>query len=188
MDILDVSKSTDARLAEVRKLLAHIKRLEFAAANDHDPVSGETAAILRGMFFVHLYGALEYAVSLSVQVLLQEITRLAISYSHFQHLVFAVALDPEFKSIVDAGWNSKLEKRRLLLQKQLSAGTCALNDTVFHDQLQNVGPIHWIKSSNIYASPQTASQRYGCVAMWMKLLHTAMRLRTVGQAPLSWAD
>lgn len=138
MDILDVSKSTDSRLAEVRKLLEHIKRLESAAARDHDAVSGETAAILRGMFFVHLYGALEYAVSLSVQVLLQEITRLAISFSHFEHLVFAVALDPEFKSIVDTGWDSKLEKRRLLLQKQLSMDSCALNDTVFHDQLQNV--------------------------------------------------
>ncbi len=98
--MLDISKSTDPRLAEVQRLLAHIKRLEDLAATGHDTVSGDMAAILRGMFFVHLYGALEYAVSLSVQVLLQEITKLAISYSHFEHLIFAIALDAEFKSIV----------------------------------------------------------------------------------------
>lgn len=142
MDILDLSKSTDPRLVEVRKLLAHIKRLEYAAVNDHDAVSAETAAILRGIFFVHLYGVLEYAVSLSVQVLLQEITRLAVSYSHFEQMVFAIALDAEFKSVVDAGWEAKFDRRRSLLQKQVSTVACTLNDTVFHDQLQNV----WIKT------------------------------------------
>jgi HEPN superfamily protein len=136
--MLDISKSTDPRLAEVQKLLAHIKRLEALATTGHDTVSGDTAAILRGLFFVQLYGVLEYAVSLSVQVLLQEITKLAISYSHFEHLIFAIALDAEFKSIVDAGWDSKLQKRRLLLERQASGTSCSLNDTVFHDQLQNI--------------------------------------------------
>jgi hypothetical protein len=136
--MLEISKSTDPRLAEVQKLLAQIKRLEVLAATENDTVSGDMAAILRGLFFVHLYGTLEYAVSLSVQVLLQEITKLAISYAHFEHLIFAIALDAEFKSIVDAGWDSKLLKRRLLLQKQMSGTSCSLNDTVFHDQLRNI--------------------------------------------------
>lgn len=114
MSMLDISKSTDPRLAEVQRLLAHIKRLETLAVTEHDSVSGDAATILRGLFFVHLYGALEYAVSLSVQVLLQEITKLAISYSHFEHLIFAVALDAEFRSVVDAGWESKLHRRKLL--------------------------------------------------------------------------
>jgi hypothetical protein len=136
--ILDISNSTDARLAEVRKLLAHIKRLEATASAERDSVSAEAAMVLRGLFVVQLYGVLEYAMTLSVQVLLQEITRLGVPFMHFEQHLFTVALDSEFRSIVDSGWNSKFAKRKNLLQKQVSGSPCTMNDTVFHDQLQNI--------------------------------------------------
>lgn len=141
MSILDVAKNTDARLTEVKKLLAQIKRLE-EAGKQGDSLSAETTIILKGLFLVHLYGVLEYALSLSVQVLLQEITGTAVPYAHFDQLLFVVALDPEFRSVADAGWDTKLAKRRQLLEKQISPLHCVLNDTVFHDQLQNV----WFKT------------------------------------------
>jgi hypothetical protein len=145
VSILDLSKNTDARLEEVRKLLAHIKRLEASAVTERDVVSGETAAILRGVFFVHLYGVLEYAVSQSVQVLLQEITKMGVPYSHFDHLFFVVALDSDFRSLVDAGWSSRFPRRRELLKKQVSTDSCDINDTLFHDQLQNI----WFETLSI---------------------------------------
>lgn len=131
-----VSANVDARFSEIHKLLTHIKNLELSAARDRDSVSGEIAAILRGLFFVQLYGAFEYAVTLSVQVLLQEISRVAVPYCGFEVLFHAVALDAQFKGISDTG--SKWTKRRLLLEMQSSNETCTLNDTVFQDQLQNI--------------------------------------------------
>jgi hypothetical protein len=142
VSILALSTYTDARLAEVQKLLAHIRRLEAAVTTEHDAVSGEAASILRGLFYVHLYGALEYAMSLSVQVLLQEITKVAVPYSHFEHLMHVIALDADFQSMVDSGWESKFPKRRQLLEKQISGAACSLNDTVFDNQLQNL----WFKT------------------------------------------
>jgi hypothetical protein len=138
MSIIQVLTSANARLGEVQKLLAHIKKLEDTAEKEKDPVSAENATILRGLFFVHLYGAFENSIALSVQVLLQEITKVGVSYSHFEHLLHVVALDPDFRSVADAGWQSKWSKRRELLQKQLSHTSCALNDTLFHDQIENV--------------------------------------------------
>lgn len=141
MSILELSTLSDVRLVEVQKLLAHIKSLESAAA-DGDAVSGQAASMLRGLFYVSLYGALEYAVSLSVQILLQEITKVEVPYSHFEHLMHTIALDAEFQSLVDSGWTSKFPRRKQLLDKQVSADPCRLNDTVFHDQLQNL----WFKT------------------------------------------
>ena len=39
---MELSKSTDARLAEVQKLLSHIRKLETAARDEKDIVSAET--------------------------------------------------------------------------------------------------------------------------------------------------
>jgi hypothetical protein len=131
-----VSASVDARFAEIRRLFAHIKNLEISSARDSDSASGEIATILRGLFFVQLYGAFEYAVSLGVQVLLQEITKVAVPYCGFEHLFHSVALDAQFRSISDTG--SRWIKRKSLLEMQSSNDICALNDTVFQDQLQNI--------------------------------------------------
>ncbi len=137
-----IHSSVDPRLAEVQKVLALIKKLESLATTDHDPASAESAAILRGLFFVHLYGALEHAISLSVQVLLQEMTKAAIPYRRFEHNLHAVVLDDHFRSLADSGLKPRWPKRRELLAKQISAEPCSLNDTVFHDQLQNI----WFKT------------------------------------------
>ena len=133
-----ISKSIDARLTEVQKLLAHIKNLEEVAIRDKDIVSAEYAAILRGLFFVHLYGTFEYSITLSVQVLLQEITKVGVPYGGIEHLLHVVALDADFKSIVDAGGEKKWTKRKELLKRQISPDPCCLNDTVFDHMLQNV--------------------------------------------------
>ena len=133
-----ININIDSRLAEVQKLLSHIKKLEQAAIAENDTVSAEHAAILRGLFFVHLYGAFEYAMTLSVQVLLQEITRVNVPYSRIQHIFHSVALDPEFRSVVDATGEKRWAKRKDLLTKQASDAPCVLNDTVFDSLLQNV--------------------------------------------------
>ncbi|MFY9559605.1 MAG: MAE_28990/MAE_18760 family HEPN-like nuclease [Terriglobales bacterium] len=132
-----MTPAVDARLVEVQRLLAHIKKVEQAAL-DGDPVSAEQAPILRGLFFVNLYGAIEHSLSLAVQVLLQEMSKVAVAYADFEHLIHVVALDAEFRSVAGSGYESRFTKRKALLTRQVSNDSCELNDTIFHDQLQNV--------------------------------------------------
>ena len=131
-----ISSSAAARLSEVQRLLAHVRSLEETAKTNKDIVS--TATTLKGLFYVNLYGAFEYSVTQSVQVLLQEINKFQLRYLEFEHLVFSVALDPSFNSIADVGPNKKWVKRSELLRRQMSFDVCELNDTVFHSSLQNI--------------------------------------------------
>ena len=133
-----IHNNVDSRLAEVQKLLALIRKLEALATEERDQVSAENSTVLRGLFFVHLYGALEYSITLSVQVLLQEMTKVAVPFNGFEHLLHVIALDAQFRSLADPGLKLKWQKRRELLNKQVSSEMCSLNDTVFQDQLQNI--------------------------------------------------
>jgi hypothetical protein len=144
VSILDISKNSDPRLVELRSLLEHIKKLEAVAVVDRDVISGQLATLLRGLFYVHLYGALEYAVSLSVQVLLQEMSKTAVPFSQYEHLLHVVALDSDFQAIKDSSWDAKFSKRSGLLKKQVSSTACVLNDSLFSDRLQNV----WFSTLN----------------------------------------
>jgi hypothetical protein len=133
-----IHQNVDPRLAEAQRTLALVKKLESSAVSDRDPVSAENAAILRGLFYVHLYGVFEYSITLSVQVLLQEITKVAVPFYGFEHMLHAVILDDHFRSLADPNLKLRWKKRRELLGKQISVDSCSLNDTVFQDQLQNI--------------------------------------------------
>jgi MAE_28990/MAE_18760-like HEPN len=137
-----IHQTVDTRLAEVQRTLALVEKLEASAANENDPVSAENAATLRGLFYVHLYGALEYSITLSVQVLLQEMTKTTVRFSDYDHMLHAVILDDHFRSLAEPGLKLRWPKRRELLAKQISSEPCSLNDTVFQDQLQNL----WYKT------------------------------------------
>ncbi|HUN83892.1 MAG TPA: MAE_28990/MAE_18760 family HEPN-like nuclease [Terracidiphilus sp.] len=140
----EVSKSVTIRLREVRRLLAHIRLLEEAARDDGDKVSAENAATLRGLLFVQLYGTFEYAVEQSVQLLLQHLSKAGIPYPHFEHLLGAITLDPEFESAATVRHDRKWVNRRALLEKQRSSDICQINDTMFADMLQSI----WFRTIN----------------------------------------
>jgi RiboL-PSP-HEPN len=131
-----VSLNVDARFSEIHKLLTHIRSLESTDLRERDSVSGEIATILRGLFFVQLYGAFEYAVTLSVQVLLQEINNVSVPHCGFEPIFHSVALDAQFKAVSDTG--SKWPNRKKLLEKQFSNDKCTLDDNLFKEQLQNI--------------------------------------------------
>jgi hypothetical protein len=93
-----VRELSASRFAEMRRLLTHIKAVEDAV-----PVASSDATILRGLFYVHIYGALEYAVHLSVTALLEAISGTGVSYAHFEHLFHCLALDSRFEAADTTG-------------------------------------------------------------------------------------
>lgn len=118
--------------------MAHIRQLEGVAASTRDADLAENAAILKGLLFVQLYGALEYTVEKSVQLLLQVVSDAGVPYSEFEHLLCAITLDAEFESAGTVRHDRKWAKRRDLLEKQRSSQPCAINDTIFSEMLQTV--------------------------------------------------
>lgn len=134
MSFASISQSSTARFNEVRALLTEIRAQEVAPPTTEPDI----VAILRGLFFVNLYGAFEFSVTEAVQILLQEITRAQIPFSQLEHLFYAVALDSKFSAISDSGRKKRWAVRRDLLSQQTSGIACGMNDTVFHSDLQNI--------------------------------------------------
>jgi hypothetical protein len=79
-------------------------------------------------------------VSQAVQIFLQEIAALNVSYAHCEHVFYSVVLDAEFKSATDkTSRNKKWSARCDLLGRQLSVDPCRPEDTIFADSLQSTG-------------------------------------------------
>jgi len=103
-----------------------------------DPAVADIVGILRGLFFVDLYGAFEYAVEQSVQTFLQHLSAAGIPYREFEQLLFAITLHQEFESAATVAHRKKWSQRRSLLTKQISGDTCQVNDLMFHYYLQSI--------------------------------------------------
>jgi hypothetical protein len=125
--------------------LTHIKAVEDAPSNI--PVASSDATILRGLFYVHIYGAFEYAVHLSVTALIEAISDTGVSYAHFEHLFHSIALDSRFESAAFCGAETKWVKRKDLLNEQRSESPCLLDGSMLDDQLQN---IHFRTLENLF--------------------------------------
>ena len=99
------------------------------------------AKILRGLFYVHLYAALEYAVNQGVQRFLQAIDALCIPPSHLEARFFSVVLDANFNSIRNVGEEKRWSARSKLIDLQSSTQSQSINGDIFGLYLQNV----WIE-------------------------------------------
>lgn len=126
-----------ARLKEVRTTLELIKRNE-----SKDPLIGDEleVVLLRGLFYVHLYGAFEYSINICAQGALRTVGSSGAKYSELGHRFYSVALDDRFKSISTLGSSKGWPKRFELLDLQFSDTNCHINDSVFYYELQNIWP------------------------------------------------
>ncbi len=129
--------NTDIRLLEVRTLLSFIKSQESTAT---PPVDSDDVKIIRGLFYVHLYGAFEKSVNEIVMYALREIDTLGIKHFHAATDFLPVALSTIFQSLQAPTTDSKWKKRLEFAKTMQSASICKISDSVFGDQLQNVSP------------------------------------------------
>lgn len=136
-----VKAETTSRLAEVFLLIDLIKRLE---SNPPLPDSNEVK-ILRGLFWVHLYAALEFAINHGTQRLLKEIETLNVLPSHLNSSFFSVALEPNFSALRNVGEDKRWTKRLELIKSQNSAQPCKINSDIFGLYLQNV----WVEKMEV---------------------------------------
>lgn len=127
----------DIRLLEVRTLLSAIKSQESTATPPRD---SDSIKIIRGLFYVHLYGAFEKSVNEIVIYALREIDVLGIKNSHAAVDFLPVALASIFQSLQAPTNDSKWKKRVEFVKTMQSSTVCKISESVFGDQLQNVSP------------------------------------------------
>lgn len=134
---LEVTK----RLSEVRVLVEHIRALEEA------PPASDSAEvrILRGLFYVHLYAALEFTVSRGVQRFLQSVSDMEIPPAHLEAGFLSVVLDPAFSAMRNVGEDKKWSGRLKLWKLQSSKDPHPVNGEPFGLYLQNV----WIEKLDV---------------------------------------
>lgn len=139
-----VRAKVSGRLAEVFQLVEHIRHLESIPPVPDPP----EAKILRGLFYVHLYAALEYSVSQGVQRFLLAVAELGVLPMHLHARFFSVALDPGFRSIRDLGEAKGWGARVKLIDLQPSSVCQPINSDVFGLFLQNV----WVERLDVLFS------------------------------------
>lgn len=127
-----------SRLREARLTLELIVQSESQPPVQDSP----TVLALRGLFFVHLYACLEYAVNQAAERVLTLISASEVEYRHFSPRFHVVSMSGGFVSVRDSGRGKKWIKRIEFVDKLFSDDKCNINSAVFSEDLQNV----WVKT------------------------------------------
>lgn len=133
----EVDQVIEDRFRSARTLLTLIKSME---SDSLPPVNTDEVKILRGLFFVHLYGAFEKSVTDTVQAYLRKLAEIELASCHVGFEMWPSAFDNYFRSLQTVQGKGGWAKRRefaILLQ---SEDMCPINEGLFSDRLQNVRP------------------------------------------------
>lgn len=128
----------NSRLGEARELLQRIRDDEAGDGDVRKP--NALTSVLRGLLYVSMYGALEYAVTQGTQSFISFLCGLNVSTKHLEYSLNAIALDSQLHAAADAGAKKKWQSRREIFSEMASDSTCAIPDTVFGTYLHNVHP------------------------------------------------
>lgn len=126
------------RLSEARALLECVKQQEPDEGIPNLPTA--LSLTLRGLFYVSVYGAIEYAVTHGTQAFINNLCSLSVNTKHLEQSLYAIALDSQLTSARDSGEKKKWESRRAIFKSMETGGICAIPDTVFGTYLHNVHP------------------------------------------------
>lgn len=129
--------SSSSRLREVRELLTLIGRLEPQNVKNPDP---SELLVLRGLFFVHIYSAIEFSVTSGVSRALALIGEQGIITNNFKPQFLALAADNLFSKLKYSGYLKQIGHRLDLLGGQHLSEPCTVKEEVLGKYLQNIYP------------------------------------------------
>lgn len=108
----DVITESTIRFREVSNFLRVIKE----ASNTRSRGYSSHNQILKGLFFVHLYGAYEFTIVSAVQKVLEAIDSASHPLSSFEPLFLSIVLDDRCRAVSDVGKSKTWEKRWALFE------------------------------------------------------------------------
>lgn len=130
--IAAVSPKITTRFLEVQESLSLIRSLESPPPSR----DSEQVRILRGLFYVHLYGAFEFATTQIIFAITQSFNDAQLTHIEVADPLGAVVLDGHFKAIRDSGFSNQFSKRLKLISQRRSGEPARILDGVIN--IQNV--------------------------------------------------
>jgi alpha-galactosidase len=131
-----VRSSSRERFSEVLINLAYIESIE------PERESPAEVKILRGLFYVHLYAALEKAVNETIEQVILLIKSDAVQNKHFSTPFNVISLDAKMQSFKQCGYKDYFKKSSEVFNSIDSVQCFEISNTIFSQNLQNV----WYKT------------------------------------------
>lgn len=143
MPYTGVKERTTKRFAEVYSFLNYITSLE--PSNPLENVSLEVN-IMKGLFYVHLYGAFEKSINDIIETSITLISTKNVKNNHYEKPLLSIVLSNEIKSLRDISHKKVVNSCIDLFIKSGSNDVIKLNEAYFSSSLQNVW-VHVLEES-----------------------------------------
>ena len=130
------------RFAEVNVLLNHIKVIEDSVIPPAIPPL--EYKILKGLFYVHIYACIEFAVNKLVVDTLLLIKSKNISYNHYENKFHTISLHSNLQSVRDCNPKQFLDKSADIFLQIESPEIATFDETLISKYIQNI----WGKTFN----------------------------------------
>jgi RiboL-PSP-HEPN len=142
MPYRNLRSNINGRFVEVNNLLNHIKSIEDSITPPALPPM--EYKILKGLFYVHLYAWIEFAVNKLVVDTLSLIKSKNIFYTHFENKFHAISLHTNLQGVRDCNSKFFLDKSADIFIQIDSTAVATFDETLISKYIQNV----WGKTFN----------------------------------------
>lgn len=139
MSFTTLKNQNSARFNEVQMFLNYITSQEPSVPTDPTPAE---VKIMRGLFYVHLYAALEKSTNEIVQKSLLLISAKSVKNNHYTLAFNTISVMDKIQALKDCGYKKVVERSVQLFQEVGTRNVRPLNETIFSKKLQNV----WIET------------------------------------------
>lgn len=153
MPLSSLSPIVTARFGEVSSLLSEVTALESS-----DPLvpDSETIRSLRGLLYVHMYAAFEFAMSQSFIRLAQHVSARNVKRRHLQLPVYSAALDPHFEALRNLStFEKRFRKRIETIGCTSDAELVTIKDDILSPKFQSASTDSIALAFAIYGIPGT---------------------------------
>lgn len=135
MTFAELEINNRTRFLEVATYLRYIASLEPEPGSGIEvPVA---VKVMKGLFYVHLYSALEKTVSQVAETTLSYVSASSRPLNEIRPSLLAVALQDQIKAIRDCGASRVLEKSVKLMKSANSTSAAVIENTTLANRLQN---------------------------------------------------
>jgi len=147
MSFINIRTKARGRFSEVLTYLNYITSIE--PENIRDPAPLEVK-IMRGLFQVHLYSALEKTINELIENTLFYINSNNIKSLHYAHTFKSIALLNKLKSFRDCKYDNFFNKAIEIFSEMESQNILLISKTAFSSNLQNVWTKTIIEIINVF--------------------------------------
>lgn len=131
-----VRSNTRERFSEVFVYLA------FIESNEESSAASVEVKILRGLFYVHLYSALEKAINETIEQTILLVKQEGVKNKHYKNIFNVISFNSKMQAFKQCRGKSYFSKSADVFESLESDESYELNDTVFSESLQNI----WYKT------------------------------------------